>query len=56
VVFGQGRRPSSDELAAFCKSRLAPYKLPKQYVAIDALPRNANGKVLKTSLRALQTA
>jgi acyl-CoA synthetase (AMP-forming)/AMP-acid ligase II len=55
VVFAADRRASSEDLAAFCKSRLAPYKLPKHYLPIDALPRNANGKVLKTSLRALQT-
>jgi acyl-CoA synthetase (AMP-forming)/AMP-acid ligase II len=28
-------------------------KIPKDFAFIDALPRNASGKVLKTSLRAL---
>ena len=47
---------SAAELAAFCKASLAPYKLPKSFQPIDQLPRNANGKVLKTSLRALHAA
>jgi HIP---CoA ligase len=46
------RRPvSEEELAVYCKERLANYKLPRSYVFLDALPRNASGKVLKTALR-----
>ncbi|GAA1501008.1 hypothetical protein GCM10009827_008700 [Dactylosporangium maewongense] len=41
-----------EELAVYCKGRLANYKLPRSYVFLDALPRNASGKVLKTTLRA----
>ena len=35
---------------------LAPYKCPKRVFNIDALPRNANGKVLKTALRTRHAA
>lgn len=38
-------------LEALARRNLAPYKLPKHYFQVDVLPRNANGKVLKTSLR-----
>lgn len=38
-------------LREFLKSRLADYKLPREFHVIDALPRNASGKVLKTNLR-----
>jgi acyl-CoA synthetase (AMP-forming)/AMP-acid ligase II len=51
VVFEGGHSASSEELAAYSKANLAPYKLPKTFHPIDALPRNANGKVLKTTLR-----
>ena len=51
VVVETGTPPS--DLADFCKANLAPYKLPKVFHPIDALPRNANGKVLKTTLRDL---
>ncbi len=53
VVFGPGAPPAVAELAAHARGRLADYKIPKAYHPIDALPRNANGKVLKTDLRAL---
>ena len=42
---------SGDELIAHCRSRLAKYKTPKYVVFVDALPRNAAGKVLKRQLR-----
>ncbi|ARN75687.1 long-chain-fatty-acid--CoA ligase [Oceanicoccus sagamiensis] len=42
-----------DELSLieFCREHLAGYKIPRQYVALDTLPRNPSGKVLKTVLR-----
>ncbi|GIG48984.1 FadD3 family acyl-CoA ligase [Dactylosporangium siamense] len=46
------RRPvSAADLAAYCKERLANFKVPRSFVFLDALPRNASGKVLKTTLR-----
>ncbi|MDX2221723.1 MAG: class I adenylate-forming enzyme family protein [Rhodospirillaceae bacterium] len=45
--------PTADALAAFAANRLAAFKIPKDVTIIDALPRNANGKVLKTELRKL---
>ncbi len=41
-----------DALTAFCRERLAGYKLPRRFVEADSLPRNAYGKVLKRELRA----
>ncbi|MFZ1176402.1 MAG: long-chain-fatty-acid--CoA ligase, partial [Mycobacterium sp.] len=43
--------PSDAEIETHCRAHLAPYKRPHHVVIVDALPRNANGKVLKTSLR-----
>jgi fatty-acyl-CoA synthase len=43
--------PTADELAAWCRQRLARYKNPREYSIVGALPRNPSGKVLKTSLR-----
>jgi malonyl-CoA/methylmalonyl-CoA synthetase len=37
-----------DELQAWTKARLAPYKVPKELHPVQALPRNAMGKVVKT--------
>ena len=36
---------------AFCRERLAGYKVPKRVRFVDALPRNAGGKVLRNALR-----
>jgi O-succinylbenzoic acid--CoA ligase len=38
------------ELLAHCRERLAGYKVPRAIHAIDELPRNAAGKVLRTEL------
>ncbi len=42
----------ADELETFGRQKLAPYKVPRQWVFLDELPRNATGKVLKRDLRA----
>jgi malonyl-CoA/methylmalonyl-CoA synthetase len=39
-----------DALRAFAKERLAPYKVPKEVVLMQSLPRNAVGKVIKPEL------
>jgi long-chain acyl-CoA synthetase len=40
------------ELDTLCLSAIARFKRPKDYVFVDALPKNNYGKVLKTELRA----
>jgi long-chain acyl-CoA synthetase len=44
---------STKELDALCLARIARFKRPKDYVFVDALPKNNYGKILKTELRAL---
>ena len=39
------------ELDALCQQRIARFKRPKQYIALEALPKNAHGKILKRELR-----
>jgi long-chain acyl-CoA synthetase len=38
----------------FVKERLADYKVPRKVVVMEALPRNATGKILKTALRQIE--
>ena len=45
----------SADLGDWCKARLAPYKVPQQFVAIDELPKRASGKVDKVALRERST-
>jgi fatty-acyl-CoA synthase len=40
------------ELNEHCRARLAGFKVPKQLIIRDSLPRNPSGKVLKRVLRA----
>jgi fatty-acyl-CoA synthase len=40
----------ADELRAFVKANLARYKVPREIVFLDDLPRNATGKVLRGKL------
>ena len=42
---------SDSDLDSFCRARLARFKLPARYQRVDALPRNAAGKILKRTLR-----
>jgi HIP---CoA ligase len=41
----------ADELIAWARERLANYKVPRSVVAVESLPVNASGKVLKRELR-----
>jgi len=52
VVLKQGESATEAELIAFCKDKLAAYKLPARVEFRDALPKNAVGKVLRKDLRA----
>jgi long-chain acyl-CoA synthetase len=39
------------ELKAFLKKALASYKVPKEYLVVQELPKSAAGKILKRELR-----
>ena len=41
------------QLDAWARERLAPYKVPRAWLCVDELPRNAMGKVRKPAVRAL---
>ena len=51
VVTRAGHALDTGEVLAFCRERLANYKVPRQVVFRDCLPRNPAGKVLKRLLR-----
>jgi acyl-CoA synthetase (AMP-forming)/AMP-acid ligase II len=46
-----GHEVTGADLANFCRGEIAGYKRPRHVVFIDALPKNASGKVLKRELR-----
>ena len=50
VVIKDGSELSYDSLKIWCGDRMSSYKIPKKLVIVDALPRNAMGKVTKPKL------
>ncbi|MCH7672846.1 MAG: acyl-CoA synthetase [Proteobacteria bacterium] len=48
-----GTRLEYDDLKRWCDGKMSAYKIPKAIKIIDALPRNAMGKVTKTELKKL---
>jgi long-chain acyl-CoA synthetase len=50
VVLAEGQRASVEELRAFCRERLAPYKVPAAVEFRDELPKTMVGKVLRRAL------
>lgn len=53
VVLRPGQSTTEEELRKLCRERLAPYKTPRQFVIVDALPKTPSGKVLRRELRDL---
>jgi fatty-acyl-CoA synthase len=56
VVRRGGSGLDEDRVRAFVKENLARYKVPRQVVFVDGLPRNPSGKVLKRELAELGAA
>jgi len=51
IVAAQDQEIDWPAIVNYLESRLARYKIPKSFSIVDKLPRNAAGKILKTSLR-----
>ncbi len=51
-----GASLQGDELAMFCKGKIATYKIPKYWKIVDAFPMTVTGKVQKFRMRELSVA
>jgi len=54
IVLKPGESLDEQEIAAYCKEKLAAYKVPKVYEFVDDLPKSAIGKVLRRELREME--
>jgi len=45
-----GRPPAVDALREHCRARLVPYKVPKSFECVAALPRSEAGKLSRSAL------
>jgi long-chain acyl-CoA synthetase len=50
AVLREGATPDAESLLAYCRERLAAYKMPQRIEFTDSLPRNAAGKLLRKQL------
>jgi acyl-CoA synthetase (AMP-forming)/AMP-acid ligase II len=50
VVWQPGVDPTWEELERWCRARLAGFKLPRRWLAVEALPRTATGKVVRNGV------
>ena len=49
-IVAKGSPPTAEEVRSFARERLASYKVPKDVIVMEDLPRNAVGKVIKPEL------
>ena len=54
VVKAEGASLDEDSIKSYVKEHLARYKVPREVVFLDELPRNPTGKILKRELRNLE--
>ena len=50
VVAAEGATLAEDEIKAHVRANLARYKVPREVIFLDELPRNPTGKVLRREL------
>ncbi|MCL6611142.1 MAG: long-chain fatty acid--CoA ligase [Peptococcaceae bacterium] len=51
VVLKEGETATEEEIREYCKSKIAPYKIPRYVKFLDALPKGSTGKILKRAIR-----
>jgi len=52
VILDEGASVTGEDLVAWSKEQMAPYKYPREVVVTDALPMTSTGKILKRELTA----
>lgn len=51
IVPARGTSLTDVEMIAHCRDKIGGYKIPRRFAFLDALPKSAMGKILKTELR-----
>jgi fatty-acyl-CoA synthase len=47
----EGAAPSDDDLVAFCRGKIATYKIPRYWKLVDGFPMTVTGKIQKFKMR-----
>jgi len=53
IIAKKDLKPDPAELKAYLKTKLAGFKVPKEYIQVDELPKTPAGKILKREIRKL---
>jgi long-chain acyl-CoA synthetase len=53
IIPKPGQTIVPDQVKAFLKTRLAPFKVPKEYIVVSELPKSPAGKILKREVKRL---
>jgi fatty-acyl-CoA synthase len=56
VKLRPGSAPTGEELRAFCKGKIATYKIPRYWKFVDGFPMTVTGKVQKYKMREMAIA
>jgi long-chain acyl-CoA synthetase len=51
IILRQGATWNSEDALAYCRERMAAYKVPRSVVFVEELPKSSTGKILKRVLR-----
>jgi long-chain acyl-CoA synthetase len=51
IQLEENENATQEDIRAFCKERMAPYKIPVKVDFLDEIPRSASGKALRRLLR-----
>lgn len=46
----------ADDVVGYCRTQLTAYKVPKQIIMVDQLPKSPVGKILRAALRETSAA
>lgn len=51
IVPREGYQIDPEALKSFLKTKLAPFKVPKEYISVEEMPKSGAGKILKREIR-----
>jgi long-chain acyl-CoA synthetase len=51
IIPKQGQEVDPTQLKSYLKTKLSPFKVPKEFIVVDELPRSSAGKILKRELK-----
>ncbi len=51
IILKEGQQLDPTQLKSYLKTKLSPFKVPKEFIAVDDLPKSSAGKILKRELK-----